>query len=238
MVETKDTDPNPKAKANEKAMAMAEAIDLRVVTVVIASSVGLNTLLESALLMVSSATNAMVTTILTEYVILRSHHRVMTKVISVNLDLRVGLRVKNFNEVVQSDSNNEHQYNDYDDTKLQEYDNAETLYYHDVVISSSEQAKHRIMCDLKMNLGNNSYLNKCKVDTGVDGNLLPIGVYKHLGSNVNKLAKTIDRSVRLVAFNNTEIKQYGTCYITVQFKTKRLETVLCCGSNHHPNRVD
>ena len=75
------------------------------------------------------------------------------------------------------------------------------------------------MCNLKMNLGNNSCLNKCKVDTGADGNLLPVGVYKCLGGNVNKLAKTIDRSVRLVVYNNTEIKQYDTCYITVQFKT-------------------
>ena len=53
-------------------------------------------------------------------------------------------------------------------------------YYHDVVISSTGQAKCRIMCNLKMNLGNNSCVNKCKVDSGGDGNLLPISVYKHL----------------------------------------------------------
>ena len=82
------------------------------------------------------------------------------------------------------------------------------------------------MCDLKMNLGTKSYLNKCKVDTGVDGNLLPMVVYKHLGGNVDKLAKIIDTFVRLVAYNNMEIKQYGTCYIAVQFKTKRLERKL------------
>ena len=63
----------------------------------------------------------------------------------------------------------------------------------------------------------------CKVDTGVDDNLLPICVYKHLGGNVDKLAKTIDRSVRLVSYNNIEIKQYGTCYITLKFKMKSLE---------------
>ena len=80
------------------------------------------------------------------------------------------------------------------------------------------------MCNLKMNLGTKSCLNKCKVDTGADGNLLPIGVYKCLGGNVDKLAKTTNRFVRLFADNNMEIKQYGTCYITVQFKAKRLET--------------
>ena len=41
---------------------------------------------------------------------------------------------------------------------------------------------------------------------------------------MEKLAKTIDRFIRLVAYNNMEIKQYGACYITVQFKTTRLET--------------
>ena len=88
MVEAKDID--PKAKAEER----AEATDPRVITVVIESSVELNTLLENALFMVSSATNAMVKTILAKYVILRLGHRVMTKVISINLDLTVGLRVK------------------------------------------------------------------------------------------------------------------------------------------------
>ena len=107
--------------------------------------------------------------------------------------------------------------------KLQEYDNVESLYYNDVVIHSSEQAKCRIMCNLKMNLCTKSCLNQCKVDTGADGNLLPIGIYKHLGGNADRLAYTIDRSVRLVVYNNMEIKQYGTSYITVQFKTKRLE---------------
>ena len=59
-MKTKDIDPNPNAKAEEKAFVLARATDLRVITVVIASSVELNTLLESALFMVSSATNIMV----------------------------------------------------------------------------------------------------------------------------------------------------------------------------------
>ena len=56
--------------------------------------VELNTLLESALLMVISTTNAMVKSILAEYVVLGPGHRVVTKVISINLDLRVDLREK------------------------------------------------------------------------------------------------------------------------------------------------
>ena len=198
----KDIDSNPKAKER------AKATDLRVITVVTASSVELNTLLESALLMDSSATNAMVKTILAKYVILRPGHRVMTKVISVNLDLRVHLRVKTSMKVYKS-------FWQWRSIlwlwwyKTREYNIVETMDYHDVVISSSEQAKCRIMCNLKMKLGTKSCLNKCK-DTGMNGNVLPIGVYKCHGGNVDKLAKTIDRSVRLVAYNNMEIKQYGT----------------------------
>ena len=100
---------------------------------------------------------------------------------------------------------------------FQEYDNVETFYYHDVVIQSSEQ-KHRIMCDLKMTLGAKSCLNQCKVDTGADGNLLPINVYKRFGENMRELTTLVDKHVRLVAYNNTEIKQYGVCCIMVQFK--------------------
>ena len=65
---------------------------------------------------------------------------------------------RKFNEVVQSDCDDEGQYNDYVETK-QEYDKVETLYYHNVAIQSSEQ-KHRMMCDLKMTLGAKSCLNQ------------------------------------------------------------------------------
>ena len=69
-----------------------------------------------------------------------------------------GSKSKNrkFNQVVQSDSDDESQYDDYTETK-QEYGNVETLYYHGVVIHSSEQ-KCRIMCDIKMTLGAKSCL--------------------------------------------------------------------------------
>ena len=129
---------------------------------------------------------------------------------------------KNLNKVAQSDSDNG-QFDDSDETKLQEYNNVEILYYHDVVIHSSEQAKCRLMYNLKRNFGTKSCLNQCKVDTVVDGNLFPIGVYKHLGGNVCELAKSIDKSMRLIVYNKTKIRQYGVCHIMVQFKTKQLE---------------
>ena len=74
-----------------------------------------------------------------------------------------------------------------------------------------------------MNLGTKSCLYQCKVDTGVDCNLMLINVYKCLGGNVHELAKSIDKTASLVVYNNNKIKQYVVCHITVQFKIKQLE---------------
>ena len=73
---------------------------------------------------------------------------------------------------------------------------------------------------MKINLGTKSCLNQCKVDTGVDDNLLLISVYKCPGGNVFELAKSVGKPV---AYNNTKIKQCGVCHIMVQFKVKHLE---------------
>ena len=60
-------------------------------------------------------------------------------------------------------------------------------------------------------------LKQCKVDTGADGNLLPVNIYKRLGGSMRELTRMVDKSVRLLTYNNTEIKQHGVCYIMIQF---------------------
>ena len=47
---------------------------------------------------------------------------------------------------------------------------------------------------------------KFKVNTGADGNLLPLAeFFKHFpDANMNQLAKTRDSSTKLYAYNNTE----------------------------------
>ena len=57
--------------------------------------------------------------------------------------------------------------------------------------------------------GKKSCLNQCKIDTGADGNLCPVSMFKQLGDNMAELRETIDKTMRLVAYNDTEIKQYG-----------------------------
>ena len=62
-----------------------------------------------------------------------------------------------------------------------------------------------------------------KVDTGADGNLMPITMFMKLYPKISleTLAKTIDKGITLFAYNNTPIKQYGRCSVKVTFKGKQ-----------------
>ena len=57
-----------------------------------------------------------------------------------------------------------------------------------------------------------------KVDTGACGNLLPVNLYKQIAGSkakANFLHSTTDHSVNLMAYNNKQIKQLGTCVLYV-----------------------
>ena len=68
----------------------------------------------------------------------------------------------------------------------------------------------------------NSLKTHFKVDTGADGNLLPLAeFFKHFpDANMNQLAKTLDSSTKLYAYNNTEIKQLGICELLVEYRDR------------------
>ena len=58
---------------------------------------------------------------------------------------------------------------------------------------------------------------RIKLDTRACGNLLPFNIYKNIHPQVSikDLHKTIDKRVCLEAYNKSEIKQLGTCCLTV-----------------------
>ena len=62
-----------------------------------------------------------------------------------------------------------------------------------------------------------------KVDTGADGNLLPLGeFFKHFPeANLNDLARTVDHHTKLYTYNDTEIKQLGVCELLVEYGQNR-----------------
>ena len=63
-----------------------------------------------------------------------------------------------------------------------------------------------------------------KIGTGADGNLMPIKMFAVLFSKVSleALSRTINKEVTLFAYNNTPIKQFGTCNVRLGFKSKSL----------------
>ena len=92
------------------------------------------------------------------------------------------------------------------------------MYYNDVHFNSVNTCVH-IKLNTKSCNGNS--LKTCfKVDTGADGNLLPLAeFFKHFqNANMTKLAKTIDVGTKLFAYNNTEIKQLGVCELLVEYR--------------------
>ena len=66
--------------------------------------------------------------------------------------------------------------------------------------------------------------SKCsKIDMGADGNLMPITMFTKFYPKISPeaLSKTIDRGIILFAYNNTPIKQYGTCSVKITFNGKQ-----------------
>ena len=95
------------------------------------------------------------------------------------------------------------------------------MYYNDVHFNSINTHMH-----IKLNTkscNGNSMKTHFKVDTGADGNLLPLGeFFKHFPeANLNDLAKRVDPHTKLYAYNNTEVKQLGVCELLVEYKTNR-----------------
>ena len=84
-------------------------------------------------------------------------------------------------------------------------------------ISGDRKLQH-LLTDVKIsNESGVSSTVRIKLDKGACGNLLPFNIYKniHPQVSVKDLHKTIDKRVCLQAYNKSEIKQLGTCHLTV-----------------------
>ena len=86
----------------------------------------------------------------------------------------------------------------------------QTLFYNDVWFNAINTRMHtNVECETP---DGKCSENTFKIDTGVDGNLMPISMFTKLFSHVSldALKRMIDNSVTLYAYNNTQIKQYRT----------------------------
>ena len=99
-------------------------------------------------------------------------------------------------------------------------DQVQSLFYHDMHFNNVNTRMHtELGCEMSQNRSKEVF----KIDTGADGNLMPITMFTKLYPKISleTLAKTIDKGITLFAYNNTPIKQYGTCSVKVTFKGKQ-----------------
>ena len=97
-------------------------------------------------------------------------------------------------------------------------DQVQSLVHNDVIFNAINTRMH-ILIPCKTPDGQSSD-QTFKVDTGADGNLIPISMFTKLFPHVSldALSSTTEKGVTLYPYNNTLIKQYGTCHVKLSFK--------------------
>ena len=96
----------------------------------------------------------------------------------------------------------------------------QSLFYNDVHFNSVNSRMHTTLhCTTPDGRSSDQTF---KVDTGADGNLMPISMFSKLFPKVSldTPSQTINKSVTLFAYNDTEIKQFGTCSVKLSFQRR------------------
>ena len=121
---------------------------------------------------------------------------------------RKGYKGKCFHEVTE----------DKDESMNDLADQVQSLFYHDMHCNSINM---RMYTELECKTSPTSRVTRqtFKVDTDADGNLMPITMFTKLFPRVSldALAKTIESGISLFTYNNTPIKQFGTCSVHLNF---------------------
>ena len=98
----------------------------------------------------------------------------------------------------------------------------QSLFYNDVNFNAVNARMHTTLkCETPDGQSSDQVF---KIDTGADGNLMPIKMFAVLFPKVSldALSRTINKEVTLFAYNNTPIKQFGMCSVRLSFKSKSL----------------
>ena len=100
-------------------------------------------------------------------------------------------------------------------------DQVQFLFYHDVHFNSINTRMHtKLECETPHGFKTSETF---KIDTGADGNLMPIMMFTKLFPKISleALGRTIECGVTLFAYSIMPIKQFGTCSVKISFKEKQ-----------------
>ena len=77
-----------------------------------------------------------------------------------------------------------------------------------------------ITAHLKMQVGKTTIEVPCKINTGSEGNLMPLYIFKKLSKNMleEELKGSIKGNRKLKTYNGTHITKLGTCAVIIKFK--------------------
>ena len=77
-----------------------------------------------------------------------------------------------------------------------------------------------ITAKLEIQAGRNTIEIPYKIDTGSEGNIMPLIMFKKLFKNTTEeqLQKSIKSHIRLRTYNKTNIAQLGMCVVVIKFK--------------------
>ena len=89
---------------------------------------------------------------------------------------------------------------------------------------------------VKTQVGKTTIEVPCKIDTGSEGNLMPLYIFKKLFKNMQEeqLKCSIKTNVKLRTYNGTHITQLGTCAVIIKFKNLKKMMCLFCSCREWP----
>ena len=77
-----------------------------------------------------------------------------------------------------------------------------------------------IMANLEMQVGETALEIPYKINTGSEGNLMPLYIFQKLFQNMSKeqLKRSVKGNIKVKTYNGMHIRQLGTCMVHIKFK--------------------
>lgn len=97
---------------------------------------------------------------------------------------------------------------------------ASQLYFHSLFVNNIEENRSQAMLKVQVNLGQNTKPLLYKVDTGAEGNVIPVGTYKQLFPKSSYDSSgvplgLVSSSRRITACGGQAIEHFGTCELAL-----------------------
>ena len=109
---------------------------------------------------------------------------------------------------------------------MQDLLTSDELYFDTIHVdtTSSSIADDATQAFVSLKIGTSAYQDelKCKVDTGAEGNILPLSIYQSLEQHTTpkQLPPLTPSSVKIVAYGGTAVKLHGTCNLGIRHKNE------------------